>query len=572
MIDGFIGEKPKGVVDKSFNKFTFVTAKVIDVILNFSHPDFKKMGGNSGIGAVKYEILEDTPTSNKNTLTYALPLFSFFKHYPLIGETVVVLNGIPTVNSGNKNVVTFAYYLTDVNLFNIPHINFLGKPFKENKYFKEKSEVHPLLALEGDTIFEGRNNQTIRFTSDKDGFPRTIIRTTNKLPKQNDKNSFIDENVNSDETTMIFSTKGKVPIEIAYGNLSSYNINITTNPNSVITTDVQNKPSTTVSNSGIDASTLTPLIDVKVVEKEKELFQISLEEVVIKAKRIPSVGEQDEFNVPEFTFEESDKFGLEIVPIADPKDFGQILYERALEKGSEETLTFDVENTPNSVNISIGNVATISQGNFENYLGTITNSNISVQAKAMLEVLAFCEGTMGRSKNGYDILQQVPRTSQCAFIKDWVEGDSYTSGHPNQRGVWWKIEKTGKIEYIKLLSTASGRYQFIVGTWNSVAQKTGASRFTKNNQNINGDYLLKNRLGNDYNNLANLMFGDDSSLFRVLSKLSPEWDSIPEGNSIYSYNTNKNVPSGKKQKCRMNQATIKELYKRAYNFYFSRNI
>ena len=252
MIDNYIGEKPKGLTDEKFNEFTFTTAKVVDVILDSSHVDYKKMGGNAGLGAIKYEILKDAPTTNKNTLTYALPLISFIKSYPLIGETVLVLNGLPTVNSGNRNIISFSYYLCDVNLFNTPHINYLGKPFKENKYFKEKSEFHPLFALEGDRILEGRNNQTLRFKTDKEGFPKAILRVTNKIPKQNDKNSFIDENINIDETTMMFSTKGKIPIDIAYGNLDSYKINISIGKSNIISTDVTNKPSTTVANSEID--------------------------------------------------------------------------------------------------------------------------------------------------------------------------------------------------------------------------------------------------------------------------------------------------------------------------------
>lgn len=570
MIDNFIGDKPKGLQNTNFDEFTFTTAKVVDVILNSSHPDYKKMGGNAGLGAIKYEILKNSPTSNKNTLTYALPLISFIKSYPLIGETVLILNGLPTVNSGNRNTVTFSYYLCDVNLFNTPHINLLGKPFKENKYFKEKNEFHPLFALEGDRIIEGRNNQTLRFTTDKDGFPKAILRVTNKIPKQNDKNSFIDEDINIDDSTIIFSSKGKVPIEVAYGNLSSYNINISTGGSSIVSTEITNKPSTTVANSTIDNATLTPLLEVKTVEKEKELFQISLEEVVVKSKRLPSIEEQDDFNVPIYTFEESDKFGLEIVNIADSKDFDQFLYETAMESGIEQKVEIDLDKTPNSSNISIGNVASISQGSFENYLGSINDSNIPIQSKALLEVLAFCEGTMGRGKNGYDILQQVPRTSQCAFIKDW--SDNYSNGHPNQRYVFWKLPKSNKMEYIKLLSTASGRYQFINGTWNNISQKTGLNRFSKSNQNQNCDYLIKQTLGSDYNNLSNNILGSDLSFYRVLKKLSPQWDSIPEGNSQYSYNTNNNVKVQFRQKCRINQATIKNLYQRAYNFYNSRAI
>lgn len=567
MIDNFIGDKPKGLQNTNFDEFTFVTAKVVDVILNSSHPDYKKMGGNSGLGAIKYEILKNSPTSNKNTLTYALPLISFIKSYPLIGETVLILNGLPTVNSGNRNTVTFSYYLCDVNLFNTPHINYLGKPFKENKYFKEKNEFHPLFALEGDRILEGRNNQTLRFTTDKEGFPKAILRVTNKIPKQNDKSSFIDEDINVDETTMMFSTKGKVPINVAYGNLASYNINISTGGSSIISTDVTNKPSTAVANSSIDSATLTPLIEVKTIEKEKELFQISLEEVVVKAKRLPSIEEQDDFNVPIYTFEESDKFGLEIVNIADAKDFDQFLYERALESGIEQTVEIDREKTSNSANISIGTVPVIKQGQFEQYLGSITNSNIPIHAKALMEVIAYCEGTMGLGKNGYDVLQQVPRTNQLAFVNDWEE--NYQKGHPSNGSIWFKMPNSNKMEYVKLLSSASGRYQFIKETWNKNSRNITNGLFSKDNQNLVTNETIKKRLGDDYNTFDYSIRNDENGYYRVLTKLSPEWDSFPQGNSPYSYHTINFVKPHLKQVCRNKPPLIKELYRRAYSFYAS---
>jgi len=574
MIDNFIGDKPKGLQNTNFDEFTFVTAKVVDVILNSSHPDYKKMGGNSGLGAIKYEILKNSPTSNKNTLTYALPLISFIKSYPLIGETVLILNGLPTVNSGNRNTVTFSYYLCDVNLFNTPHINLLGKPFKENKYFKEKNEFHPLFALEGDRIIEGRNNQTLRFTTDKEGFPKAILRVTNKIPKQNDKSSFIDEDINIDETTMMFSTKGKIPIEVAYGNLASYNINISTGGSSIISTDVINKPSTTVANSSIDSATLTPLIEVKTIEKEKELFQISLEEVVVKAKRLPSIEEQDDFNVPIYTFEESDKFGLEIVNIADYRDFDQILYEQLLETGVEPKVELNREFTPNSENIITSKVRPISQGAFENYLGTI-RENIPIQIKALMETMAYFESNF-QSRNGYDIIHTLGN-GHLATISNWNDSDSYMGGHPATINMWYKEVINGKVFNYNLgAATASGRYQFINSTWKGISNKTKLYTFSRKNQNLNTDYLIRETINDkDYFNLNNIMtFNNDEEYFRLLKKLSTVWDIFPYGNSPYSYYTlfGKKTDPSKWKKAPAQHATIKHLYQRAYTFYSNRAI
>jgi muramidase (phage lysozyme) len=566
MIDNYIGEKPKGLTDEKFNEFTFTTAKVVDVILDSNHVDYKKMGGNAGLGAIKYEILKDAPTTNKNTLTYALPLISFIKSYPLIGETVLVLNGLPTVNSGNRNIISFSYYLCDVNLFNTPHINYLGKPFKENKYFKEKSEFHPLFALEGDRILEGRNNQTLRFTTDKEGFPKAILRVTNKIPKQNDKNNFIDENINIDETTMMFSTKGKIQIEIAYGNLASYNINISTGKSNIISTDVTNKPSTTVANSEIDKATLAPLIEVKTVEKQKELFKESLEKAVEKSQPLPSINEQDDFNVPTYTFQESDKLGLEIINIADYKDFDQLLYERQLQSGIEQGVEIDKEKTTNSsspATVSFAKIPTVKQGQFEQHLGSITNTNIPIHVKALMEVIAYCEGTMGRSQNGYDVLQQVPRTDEVALVTNWTE--NYQGTHPSNGTVWFKMPNKDKMELVKLLSSASGRYQFVKETWNRVSPK--GNIFTKDNQNIATNTLIKEYLGDDYYTFDYLIRSDEKGYYRALQQISKQWDSFPYGDDVYSYNTKYNPKVKNKQVCRNRPPLIKQLYIRAYAFY-----
>lgn len=576
MIDNYIGEKPKGLGAENINKFTFVTGKVIDVILDSKHVDFKKLGSNGGLGAIKYEILDDTPTKNKNVLTYALPLFPHFKRYPLKGESVVILNGVPTVKSGNKNVTTFSYYLTDVNLFNTPHLNLLGKPYTPNTYFKEKSEYHPLFALEGDTIFEGRNNQSIRFTSDKNGYSKIVFRATNNIPKQADKTSFIEENVNIDDTTIIFSTKGKVPIDVAYGKLSSYSINITKPSNSIVKAEITNAPTPTVSNNQSDINNLTPVNNIKIAEKEKEIFQINLyEEATVTAKRIPSNKEQDDFVVPEFTFVESDKLGLEIIPAADPDAFKQVLFDLF---GNDENgnISLDYDTTPDASNIRVSNQAPITAGQFEAHLGGITESRIPIQSKAMLEVIAFCEGTMGRGQNGYDVRQQIPYTNQIAFIADWDSSPNYSKGHPSNSSIMYKSVKSGKIEYVQLLSSASGRYQFITGTWNNISALTKFARFTKSSQDINCDYLLKKTLGdNTYKDLNNIMLLNNRSIVaseKVMERLSAQWDSFPYGNSIYSYHTLFNVPEGKKRKCRFTMDTVRDLYRRAYNFYLNQPV
>jgi len=135
----------------------------------------------------------DQADNNNVTAKIAKPLYSNVKNYPLLNELVVLITqpdaGIMSTQS-SKSV----YYISIINLWNHPHHNalpqqegstsptqnktyndaFLGskvKPSNEpteiklGNTFKEKSNIHPLLAFEGDVIYEGRWGNSIRFGS-----------------------------------------------------------------------------------------------------------------------------------------------------------------------------------------------------------------------------------------------------------------------------------------------------------------------------------------------------------------------------------------------------------------------
>ena len=203
----------------------------------------------------------DQADNNKVTAKIAKPLYSNVKNYPLLNELVVLITqpdaGIMSTQS-SKSV----YYISIINLWNHPHHNalpqqegstsptqnktyndaFLGskvKPSNEpteiklGNTFKEKSNIHPLLAFEGDIIYEGRWGNSIRFGSTvnnnlnnwsqtgPNGDPILILRNGQGI--QNDEGWLsITENVNSDDSSIYFTTTQQIPIEVSSNDYTSY--------------------------------------------------------------------------------------------------------------------------------------------------------------------------------------------------------------------------------------------------------------------------------------------------------------------------------------------------------------
>ena len=148
---------------------SLVPARVLDVILDEHHPEFEKYGKHSAIGAIKYRRLDKTAnqrTTSKRDIAY--PLQAHIKHIPLKDEIVLVLIG-PSAPDENSNDNSRNYYLDIVNLWNHPHHN--AYPNDENNEaklgddFLELSDINPMRPFEGDIIFEGRQGQSLRFST-----------------------------------------------------------------------------------------------------------------------------------------------------------------------------------------------------------------------------------------------------------------------------------------------------------------------------------------------------------------------------------------------------------------------
>ncbi len=128
--------------------------------------------------------------------------------------------------------------------------------------------------------------------------------------------------------------------------------------------------------------------------------------------------------------------------------------------------------------------------------------------KALLDMIAFCEGTLGVSNNGYDVVVGSKR-----LIAGWSEDTDITHG-----GSDW-LDKTTN-------STAAGRYQFLFSTW--IGSKKINKPMTKANQNARALEIINSRLvGIDKTQLTTRAIFD-----KALNKLCTQWASIPVTSDI----------------------------------------
>ena len=233
-----------------------LSVRVVDIILNISHPRAEEFGGYDSIGTIFYgDIYEQNQTTTTGLLPHARPYFSFIKQYPLKNEVVQILNA-PTKDFYDENNSNHKYYLPNVNIWNHQHNNALPNSsyFVEDEttpqnykvvagqtvriaegdnsvevplgeYFKENLSIQPLLPFEGDTIVEGRFGNSIRLgatakeapdktaysTKGETGDPITIIRNGALVEESDNGWEHTIENINSDHSTIYLTSNQVLP-------------------------------------------------------------------------------------------------------------------------------------------------------------------------------------------------------------------------------------------------------------------------------------------------------------------------------------------------------------------------
>jgi len=277
------------------NQSPFIPVRVIDIILDDKNPNFKDQGGWDSIGTIQFRPIYLSNNENKDQFLFARPLLSNIKHYPLINEIVFLLF-LPDKSTLNNNNGSF-YYLDTINIWSSNHHNALPDVDNSSNYtenqkrdyietangasrritdgsseiklgstFEERSSVKSILPYEGDTIIEGRWGSSIRFGSTvknsniknlwssdgKNGDPIIIIRNN---PHSDSKEGWIPllEDINTDGSSIYFSSNQSIPIKVASNNQKSYGTNINNiNNQNIILNDVSPNPPPSQTNNNLD--------------------------------------------------------------------------------------------------------------------------------------------------------------------------------------------------------------------------------------------------------------------------------------------------------------------------------
>jgi hypothetical protein len=230
-------------------------ARVLDIILDNTHPRFKEYGEWNGIGTVFFDSVQFPFAVDTNNI--AIPLFSNHKFYPLINELVPIVF-LASWDSQTNTSLTTAYYLPPINIWNSQHHNAVPDSTKQPKdnttsdyedagdgsardirrvndestdidlgpKFNEQINTHPLQFFPGDNLLEGRWGNSIRlgsYINNNTNNPNVLIRNGQPSNISSDSWVPITEDINKDQSSIYLTSNQKINIEVSSKNYNSYN-------------------------------------------------------------------------------------------------------------------------------------------------------------------------------------------------------------------------------------------------------------------------------------------------------------------------------------------------------------
>lgn len=195
---------------------------------------FKRAGGFSGIGTIFYLDYN----SNKNipgtvddafldTCQLARPIGSQTQDYPFNNELVYILDAPSSANQSANNTAGLKYYGAVINLYNNPQQN--SQPASNNDILApgviENSNLKPLISFPGDRIFQGRQGNSIRFSTTnsfkkinewssvgKSSDPILIL-TNGFGPSDKTARTYV-EKINKDASSIYLTSTQKLPLQV----------------------------------------------------------------------------------------------------------------------------------------------------------------------------------------------------------------------------------------------------------------------------------------------------------------------------------------------------------------------
>lgn len=146
-----------------------IFARVVDICLDSTHPDYVSQGKLQALNGIRYKVLSSSVEEETKGLPFAYNSQPDFKRVPLINEIVEIVSGIGD-SLAESTYKSRKYYTFVQNLWNNTHHNaspdlILGR---ENiilgEGIDERVNIANLQPFSGDTYVQGRLGQSLRFT------------------------------------------------------------------------------------------------------------------------------------------------------------------------------------------------------------------------------------------------------------------------------------------------------------------------------------------------------------------------------------------------------------------------
>lgn len=205
-----------------------IFGRVIDIILDQSHPQYKKYGEVESINGIFYKDINDSTLEGdrEEALPFAYSYDSTIVRVPLKGE-IVKIQKEPARTIGGSEYPYSDYYTSIINIWNTPHHNSLPDTKEDvdeidlGKNAIEQSTITGLQPYTGDVIVEGRLGQSLRFSGFKhplnklsdnsnNGKPFAILKV-GQDPDFNELTKYI-EDINTDLSSIYITSDHSVPV------------------------------------------------------------------------------------------------------------------------------------------------------------------------------------------------------------------------------------------------------------------------------------------------------------------------------------------------------------------------
>ena len=210
-----------------------IYGEVLDIIVNADHADYKDPASIGDMKIKVYGSAQDYQASPEVAHKWIKLLNRHVQHFPLIGELVVAMQA-PGLNSQNDPRSFMYYFLCVVpawgerNENSIPNASFSSKHHYLNDTLGDtfvEVETSPLHVFEGDTIIQGRFDNSIRLGSTISGAKTIdswsigggssgdpIMILTNQFAAEGSDKI---EDINADRSTIMMTSTQKIDIGLA---------------------------------------------------------------------------------------------------------------------------------------------------------------------------------------------------------------------------------------------------------------------------------------------------------------------------------------------------------------------